>query len=209
MRQFSRIAQMCLALATLSVVVSPALAAGHYWREHEWHHYERRHSERWSRDRNSGPVHPFSEALPNRRLTPGALNPAVTQATIYSTICTRGYTRTIRPPERYTERLKRVLIREYGYHDRKLWHYELDHLEPLELGGAPASRRNLWPEPHIVAGGWGSHTKDQLENRLNHMVCRGQISLALAQRMIATNWVAAYKRLISPTPLKHDRADRY
>lgn len=128
MRQFSRIAQMCLALATLSVVVSPALAAGHYWREHEWHHYERRHSERWSRDRNSGPVHPFSEALPNRRLTPGALNPAVTQATIYSTICTRGYTRTIRPPERYTERLKRVLIREYGYHDRKLWHYELDHL---------------------------------------------------------------------------------
>jgi hypothetical protein len=31
-------------------------------------------------------------------LTPGVVNPAVTQATIRSTICKRGWTRTIRPP---------------------------------------------------------------------------------------------------------------
>ena len=35
-------------------------------------------------------------------LTPGVLNPAVTQATIRSTICGRGWTRTIRPPVSYT-----------------------------------------------------------------------------------------------------------
>ena len=37
-------------------------------------------------------------------LTPGVLNPAVTQATIRTTICTRGWTRTIRPPVSLHER---------------------------------------------------------------------------------------------------------
>jgi len=101
--------------------------------------------------------------LPNPRLTPGALNPDVTQANIDSTICVRGWTRTIRPPERYTERLKRRQIREYGYADRRLSHYEEDHLISLELGGSPTDPRNLWPEPHHVAGGWGSFTKDRLK----------------------------------------------
>jgi len=36
--------------------------------------------------------------LPNSHVTPGALNPSVTQANIHSTICVRGYTKTIRPP---------------------------------------------------------------------------------------------------------------
>ena len=215
MKQFPQTERFGLAIVALAAVAGPALASGHYWGAREWHHHydrwhqERWHNRRWNRSGESGPVHPFSQALPNPRLTPGALNPAVTQATIHSTICVRGYTRTIRPPERYTERLKRRQIRLYGYRDRKLWHYELDHLCPLEVGGNPTSPKNLWPEPHNVAGGWGSHTKDQLENRLNHMVCRGEISLVRAQRMITTNWVAAYKRLISPTPLKHDPADRY
>ena len=35
--------------------------------------------------------------LPNAALTPGALNPAVTPDDLYSTICRRGWTRTIRP----------------------------------------------------------------------------------------------------------------
>ena len=59
------------------------------------------------------------------------------------------------------------------------------HLVPLELGGSPASPRNLWPEPHHVAGGWGSYRKDRLENRLNHLVCRGRITLAVARHAIA------------------------
>ena len=39
-------------------------------------------------------------------LTPGVLNPDVTQATIRSTICRSGFTRTIRPPVGYTNELK-------------------------------------------------------------------------------------------------------
>jgi hypothetical protein len=45
-------------------------------------------------------------ALPNPSLTPGAINPVVTQAAIGDTICVPDWTRTARPPERYTEELK-------------------------------------------------------------------------------------------------------
>ena len=133
-------------------------------------------------------------------MTPGALNPAVTQATIARTICVPGYTKTIRPPESYTEPLKRKLIAEYGYSDRRLGDYELDHLVSLELGGAPSSVQNLWPEPHHVVGNWGSFTKDQLENQLHVLVCHGKISLAEAQYDISHDWISAYKRYVSQTP---------
>ena len=36
--------------------------------------------------------------LPDRRCTPGAIDPAVTQADIQSTICVTGYADTVRPP---------------------------------------------------------------------------------------------------------------
>lgn len=212
MAEAKRIARLILVIGALCTAAGPAFAWNHHWRGSDyWYHSGRDHwhQRRWHARGGGGPVHRRSEALPNPRLTPGATNPAVTQADIHSTICVRGYTRTIRPPERYTERLKRRQIRAYGYRDREIWHYEEDHLISLELGGSPTSPHNLWPEPHKVEGGWGSYTKDRLENRLNHMVCRGAISLAQAQRMIATNWVAAYKRLIAPRPLAHDRADRY
>jgi hypothetical protein len=64
--------------------------------------------------------------------------------------------------------------------------YEYDHLVPLELGGS-SDVRNLWPEPYAA----GSYTKDGVENRLNHVVCSGQVSLAAAQQAIATNWTTA------------------
>ncbi len=51
---------------------------------------------------------------------PGAINPAVTQANIQATICVRGWTRTVRPPEHFTYRLKRRQIRECGYRDRQI-----------------------------------------------------------------------------------------
>ena len=60
------------------------------------------------------------QALPDPARTPGAINPAVTQANIDSTICVRGWTKTVRPLERYTEALKRRQIREYGYTIRYL-----------------------------------------------------------------------------------------
>jgi hypothetical protein len=53
-------------------------------------------------------------SLPDPALTPGAINPAVTQSDIQSTLCVRGWTRTVRLPWQYTDRLKAEQIREYG-----------------------------------------------------------------------------------------------
>ena len=142
-----------------------------------------------------------STALPNPRLTPGAINAAVTQDNLNETICRKGgYTKSIRPPESYTSHLKREQIRQYGYSDYRMRDYEEDHLISLEVGGSPDNPKNLWPEPHHVSGGWGSYTKDKLENRLHRLVCSGQLSLAKAQHDEATDWIGAYKQYIGITP---------
>jgi hypothetical protein len=134
--------------------------------------------------------------LPNSKLTPGAINPNVTEANIATTICKTGWTATIRPPSAYTSALKLVQIVEYGYSDRSPSHYEEDHLVPLELGGAPRDPRNLWPEPNTIelADGTavGSNAKDHLENYLNDAVCAGATSLDDARRSIAGDWIAAW-----------------
>ena len=136
-------------------------------------------------------------SLPDRELTPGAINPAVTQENIGQTICVRGWTRTVRPPEEYTHQLKRWAIEQYGYADHRLNQYQFDHLIPLEVGGAPADPTNLWPEPTVAADGWRADDKDLLERVLNHLVCSGRLSLVTAQSAIATNWEAAYTTYVT------------
>jgi hypothetical protein len=109
-------------------------------------------------------------------LTPGVLNPAVTQATIGATICRRGWTRTVRPPVSYTNELKRQGLRAYGLRGPPS-SYQEDHLISLELGGDATDPRNLWPEPYPRAS-----DVDRQENDLNAQVCSGRLSLAEAQR---------------------------
>ncbi|MGF7237729.1 MAG: hypothetical protein ACQSGP_22620 [Frankia sp.] len=131
--------------------------------------------------------------LPDPRCSPGATNPAVTQATVGRTICRSGYTARIRPAESVTEAIKRRAIRAYGdYAGPRLGSYELDHLISLELGGAPSDVRNLWPEK-------GEHNaKDPVENAAKKAVCSGHMSLAAAQQEIATNWIALGHQLNVP-----------
>jgi hypothetical protein len=136
-------------------------------------------------------------ALPDPTRTPGALNPEVTQATIRTTICVRGWTRTIRPPQSYTSALKRQQLREFGYTDRRMSDFEEDHLVPLGLGGAPYDPRNLWPEPRAIANGWNAAVKDELEATLPRLVCAGRVPLAEAQQAIARDWIAAYAHYVT------------
>jgi hypothetical protein len=143
---------------------------------------------------------------PDPVLTPGALNPAVTEATIGSTICVSGWTATIRPSSNYTGALKIEQIAEYRYTDTSTADYEEDHLISLELGGAPVDPRNLWPEPYTasLADGrsTGAHTKDGFETKLKNEVCSGTISLVVAQSEIGDQWVHAYYglQLVLSTP---------
>jgi len=134
--------------------------------------------------------------LPNHVLTPGMFNPAVTQATIHTTICVSGWTATVRPPSSYTTALKIRQLAIYGFSDRRLADYEEDHLVSLELGGSPTSTKNLWPEPHDVRVGaldLGSYTKDGFETHLKSLVCAGKLTLAKARAEIATNWVVYWR----------------
>ena len=133
-------------------------------------------------------------ALQDARCTPGALNPAVTQATIHSTICVAGYTKSIRPSSSITGSEKRASMSSYGDMNSPSA-YEYDHLVSLELGGAANDARNLWPEP-----GGSPNPKDRLENRLHSLVCSGQLTLAAVQKAIVTNWVAAYRTYVGATP---------
>ncbi len=135
---------------------------------------------------------------PDPTLTPGAIDPTVTQANIHATICRTGWTRAIRPPQPYTEALKRRQVDEYGYPDRRLRAYEEDHLIPLSLGGSPTDPRNLWPQPRHVAGGWDAARKDDLELWLHDLVCQGRMGLAEAQHAIAGDWVRTYRRYPPP-----------
>ena len=127
--------------------------------------------------RHATPVGPAVRA--SWTLTPGVLNPAVTQATVRATVCARGWTRTIRPPVAYTNRLKLEQMREYGLSGDPA-DYQEDHLVSLELGGHPTDPRNLWPEPMSRA-----QEVDGTENDLNRRICDGSLSLADAQRKIA------------------------
>ena len=137
-------------------------------------------------------------SLPDPSRTPGAINPDVTQDTIATTICFPGWTATVRPPKEYTNALKRRQIAAFGYADRRVGHYEEDHLIPLSLGGAPYDTRNLWPEPRVADDGWTSDMKDELEAVLPRLVCEGKLSLDEARRAIATDWRQAFRRYVSP-----------
>jgi hypothetical protein len=121
-------------------------------------------------------------------MPPGAADPAVTQSNIDTTICAKGWSKHVRPPASYTGKLKRDQIA--GRADPRL--YEEDHLIPLELGGASRDPRNLWPQ--LWDGPDGAHAKDRLERRLHNLVCSHAVSLEEAQKAIATDWRAAYRK---------------
>lgn len=138
-------------------------------------------------------THATVRDMPSPDWTPGAINPDVTQANIHSTICAKGWTRTVRPPLSVTSRIKTDRMKLYGY-SLPASDFELDHLVALELGGAPRDVKNLWPEPweskagRLVPRGHGAESKDGVENRLRAQVCSGARTLADAQQRIAADW---------------------
>ena len=134
----------------------------------------------------------FASDLPNPRLTPGAINPEVTQENIRSTVCVKGWTKTVRPPTYYTNKLKREQIEQYGYTNTNPRDYEEDHLIPLSVGGNPTDVRNLWPQPRLSE--WNAERKDELEFAIYKGVCNGDVRLDEARRAFATNWIDAYKQ---------------
>ncbi|WP_427017321.1 hypothetical protein ACQCSX_01325 [Pseudarthrobacter sp. P1] len=130
--------------------------------------------------------------LPDPKCTPGAIDPAVTQNNIAATICTSGYTATVRPPASESDRFKATALAAYGETGKPTT--ELDHLVSLELGGAN-SASNLWPEPNRSGATGTANPKDAVEGALHKAVCDRRLKLAAAQQAIARDWVTALKDL--------------
>ena len=137
--------------------------------------------------------------MPDATLTSGAINPAVTQQNIHSTVCVRGYTKTVRPPAYYTNKLKKAQIIQYGYADTNPKHYEEDHLIPLSIGGSPSDPQNLWPQPRLSE--WNAQKKDVLEFRIYKLVCDGLVPIDEARAAMAHNWIDAYKHYLVGQPI--------
>jgi hypothetical protein len=122
-------------------------------------------------------------ALPIPALTPGATwNVSLTE------LCTPG-ARERRP---IPAAIQQKVLREYRMSDVPSGEYELDYLITPELGGA-ADARNLWPQRY-AAGVWNARVKDDLERLLPQLVCKGRVDLQAAQRDIADDWIAAYRK---------------
>lgn len=137
------------------------------------------------------PTIPTRAGLPDPGLTPGAVDPNVTEANIAATICVRGYTTMVRPSAAYTEQLKREQVTAY-HRVGRIGLYEEDHLVALEIGGSPNDPKNLWPEPRAGAPeavpGRNAADKDLVENAAHSAVCTHRMSLSHAQAAIAADW---------------------
>jgi hypothetical protein len=92
---------------------------------------------------------------------------------------------------------KEKVLKEYGVAVQDSARFQLDYLISPQLGGTE-DISNLWPEPSASTV-WNLKAKDALEERLHRLVCRGNISLATAQRDLATDWISAYKKYFNST----------
>jgi hypothetical protein len=131
---------------------------------------------------STGPVRAAS--VPDSTLTPG-----VTRTARKEEICPSRPTEGFYP---IPATLAYRVFEKYGIADPKPRVYEVDYLITPALGGAD-DIRNLWPQPY-AAGEWNAHIKDALEDHLHEQVCAEKLDLETAQRDIASNWIAAYRK---------------
>jgi hypothetical protein len=128
--------------------------------------------------------------LPDRKITPGAVNPSIVADPsgkpvmvngVEANICAKDFT--TGPYQKASETTKNQVCAEYRQAscpnpDKG----GIDQLIPLEIGGDDAIN-NLWwlPEPDY-------RTKRDVGNRLKSLVCSGKLTLPLAQSCMG-DWV--------------------
>lgn len=103
-----------------------------------------------------------------------------------------------------TAAMRATVVHAYGVEAVSTDQYELDYLITPELGGA-TDARNLWPQKY-ASPIWNARVKDELERLLPQLVCNRQLDLATAQRDMASDWIAAYKKYFNTeVPLEAHR----
>jgi hypothetical protein len=136
-------------------------------------------------------------SLPDSNLTPGAAIPIDRQV-----LCAEDGANN----KSVSASMQRQVFEEYRIAGADPRAYEVDYLITPALGGAD-DIRNLWPHSYSSTV-WNARTKDALESHLRNLVCGGNLDLAEAQREIASNWIAAYKKYFrTEEPLSEHRKD--
>jgi hypothetical protein len=132
--------------------------------------------------------------MPNRALTPGAA-----QSSDVTEVCTPGWAASHRGVSTATEN---AVAASYGLTSRK--GYDIDHLIPVDLGGANTPA-NLWPDPY--GSPYGAIQKEGLGDWLHRQVCGGYMLLSVAQHEIASNWYTAWVAAGRPLPSLFGQSD--
>src|SRR4051812_17735754 len=109
----------------------------------------------------------------------GVIDPSCTK----EKVCQDRYTKTVRPPARYTNALKERQITNGMSDCLSPSECEEDHFIPLELCGCATCVENLWPQPWPEA-----RKKDADETRLHRSVCKGEMTLEAAQAELRRKW---------------------
>jgi len=110
--------------------------------------------------------------LPNRRFTPGK---------IARSDADRGGV---------NEAMERKVFNRYRIPWPRRAEFKVDHLIPLELGGADHIQ-NLWPQSLKIKP-YGAHRKEILTQRLLTRIAAGQMTLAQAQEQISEDWIDCF-----------------
>jgi hypothetical protein len=112
------------------------------------------------------------DLLPNRKLTPGKV------------------ARKDKDRPGVTEEMERKVFDRYHIPWRRRPEFKVDHLIPLELGGADAVE-NLWPQS-LYTRPYNAQRKELLTQILLARIVAGKTTLAKAQEEISEDWIACF-----------------
>jgi hypothetical protein len=112
------------------------------------------------------------EMLPDPKLTPGKI------------------ARNDKERNGVTEEMERHLFDRYHIPWRRRPEFKVDHLIPIELGGADAME-NLWPQS-LYARPYGVERKELLTRHLLARIAAGKMTLAQAQKEISEDWISCF-----------------
>jgi hypothetical protein len=112
------------------------------------------------------------DMLPNPKLTPGKI------------------ARNDKDRNGVTEEMERHLFDRYHIAWRRRPEFKVDHLIPIELGGADVLE-NLWPQSLNVRP-YSVERKELLTRSLLARIAAGKMTLAQAQKEISEDWISCF-----------------
>jgi hypothetical protein len=89
-----------------------------------------------------------------------------------------------------TEAMERKVFRRYRIPWSRRMEFKIDHLIPVELGGADTID-NLWPQSLRIRP-YGAERKEFLTQHLHARVLAGKMTLAQAQAEISEDWIGCF-----------------